>query len=62
VPATTIAKVLHAHDQAATSGAPVPAAWALRPGDVVLVDEAGMAGTPGAWAASSPSRSSPVPS
>jgi ATP-dependent exoDNAse (exonuclease V) alpha subunit len=46
VPATTIAKVLHAHDQAATSGAPVPAAWALSPGDVILVDEAGMAGTP----------------
>ncbi len=46
VPATTIAKVLHAHAQAATTGAPVPDAWALHPGDVILVDEAGMAGTP----------------
>ena len=46
VPATTIAKVLHAHEQAATTGAPVPESWALRPGDVILVDEAGMAGTP----------------
>jgi ATP-dependent exoDNAse (exonuclease V) alpha subunit len=42
VPATTIAKVLHAHDQAVNTGVPVPAAWALRPGDVVLVDEASM--------------------
>jgi hypothetical protein len=46
VAATTIAKVLHAHDQAATTGGPVPPAWALHPGDVILVDEAGMAGTP----------------
>jgi hypothetical protein len=46
VPATTIAKVLHAHEQIATTGAPVPEGWALRPGDVILVDEAGMAGTP----------------
>jgi len=46
VPATTIAKVLHAHEQAAATGAPVPQSWALRPGDVILVDEAGMAGTP----------------
>ena len=46
VPATTIAKVLHAHDVAATTGAPVPKDWALRSGDVILVDEAGMAGTP----------------
>jgi ATP-dependent exoDNAse (exonuclease V) alpha subunit len=46
VPATTIAKVLHAHGQAATIGAPVPEAWALQAGDVILVDEAGMAGTP----------------
>jgi len=46
VPATTIAKVLHAHEQAAATGAPVPQSWTLSPGDVILVDEAGMAGTP----------------
>ena len=46
VPATTIAKVLHAHEQAAATGARVPEIWALRPSDVILVDEAGMAGTP----------------
>jgi conjugative relaxase-like TrwC/TraI family protein len=46
VPATTIAKVLHAHEQAAATGAPVPQSWALRPGDMILVDETGMAGTP----------------
>jgi hypothetical protein len=46
VAATTIAKLLHVHDQSATTGASVPESWALRPGDVILVDEAGMAGTP----------------
>ena len=46
VPATTIAKVLHAHDQAATTGAPIQESLAVRRGDVILVDEAGMAGTP----------------
>ena len=54
VPATTIAKLLHAHDQAAEkaadqaagTGFAVPDELRLRPGDVVLVDEAGMAGTP----------------
>jgi conjugative relaxase-like TrwC/TraI family protein len=44
VPATTIAKLLHAHNQAESSA--VPADLQLRPGDVILVDEAGMAGTP----------------
>jgi hypothetical protein len=50
VPATTIAKLLHAHDQAADqaagTGLAVPDELRLCPGDVVLVDEAGMAGTP----------------
>ena len=46
VPATTIAKVLHDHDRAATTGTPVRQEWALGPRDVILVDEAGMAGTP----------------
>jgi len=46
VPATTIAKLLHAHDQAATGGAPIPSNLVVRRGDVILVDEAGMAGTP----------------
>lgn len=52
VPATTIAKLLHAHDRAedgaedGAGGAVVPAGLQLRAGDVVLVDEAGMAGTP----------------
>ena len=42
VPATTLAKLLHAH----TSDTEVPAELVLGRGDVVLVDEAGMAGTP----------------
>ena len=42
VPATTLAKLLHAH----TTDAEVPAELVLGRGDVVLVDEAGMAGTP----------------
>ncbi len=46
VPAATLAKLLHAHDQSAATSAPVPPILALRHGDVVLVDEAGMAGTP----------------
>ena len=46
VPATTIAKLLYAHDQAATGGAPVPTSLVVRRSDVILVDEAGMAGTP----------------
>ena len=46
VTATTIAKLLHAHDRAQSTGTDVPAHLQLRRGDVVLVDEAGMAGTP----------------
>jgi len=46
VPATTLAKLLHAHENCAATGIPVPAGLELRRGDVVLVDEAGMAGTP----------------
>ncbi len=46
VTATTIAKLLHAHDRAESPDNPVPADLELRPGDVILVDEAGMAGTP----------------
>jgi len=44
VTATTIAKLLHAHDRAGAPENPVPADLELRPGDVILVDEAGMAG------------------
>ena len=44
VPATTLAKLLHAH--AADPPGPVPDGLHLAAGDVVLVDEAGMAGTP----------------
>jgi len=46
VPATTLAKLLHAHAEFAATGIPVPAGLQLNHGDVVLVDEAGMAGTP----------------
>lgn len=46
VPATTIAKLLHTHDQAQSAGNAVPVDLQLRPGDVILADEAGMAGTP----------------
>jgi len=46
VPATTIAKLLHAHNESQSSAVTVPADLQLRRGDVVLVDEAGMAGTP----------------
>jgi len=46
VPATTLAKLLHTHEHCAATGTPVPAGLQLRRGDVVLVDEAGMAGTP----------------
>jgi len=46
VPATTLAKLLHTHEHCAATGIPVPAGLQLRRGDVVLVDEAGMAGTP----------------
>ena len=42
VPATNAAKLLHAH----TGDAEGPAELAVGRGDVVLVDEAGMAGTP----------------
>jgi conjugative relaxase-like TrwC/TraI family protein len=53
VPADTVHKFLHKHTRGPhrerlAAGAPVTgaaAAFALRPGDVVLVDEAGMAGT-----------------
>jgi conjugative relaxase-like TrwC/TraI family protein len=44
VPATTLAKLLHAHHE--TPGATISGDLNLRAGDVVLVDEAGMAGTP----------------
>ncbi len=46
VTATTIAKLLHAHDRAESPDSPVRADLELRPGDVILVDEAGMASTP----------------
>lgn len=39
-------KLLHAHDRAGAPDGPVPADLELRPGDVILIDEAGMAGTP----------------
>lgn len=44
--ADTLHKLLHAHTQAGTAGVPIPAGLELDASTVVLVDEAGMAGTP----------------
>ncbi|HET7475192.1 MAG TPA: MobF family relaxase [Dermatophilaceae bacterium] len=46
VPATTIAKFLHAQDTPDDTPTRMPGPLRLAAGDVVLVDEAGMAGTP----------------
>jgi conjugative relaxase-like TrwC/TraI family protein len=45
IDATTIHGFIVAHQQDEVGGSDVPAKYALHPGDVIVVDEAGMAGT-----------------
>jgi conjugative relaxase-like TrwC/TraI family protein len=45
IDATTIHAFIVAHQQDEAAGSDVPAKYALKPGDVIVVDEAGMAGT-----------------
>ncbi|MCY1692889.1 MobF family relaxase [Curtobacterium sp. SL109] len=45
IDATTIHGFIVAHQQDDVAGSDVPAKYALKPGDVIVVDEAGMAGT-----------------